>query len=108
MSEWSTLQYRADVHLRPAGLDRAYVLEHLHELVVEGAANESGGYGMLMGPFGLGSRSRSEFKEKIKHDYAQLHRPQPLVTLSACAGRRRGPAPRHVDLRPYIVSGKST
>ncbi len=86
--------------------DRAYVLEHLHELVVK-AANESGGYGMLMGPF-ASARERSDFKEKIKHD-PRNYIAQPLVMLSACpTWTDEGPAPRHVDLRPYIVSGRST
>jgi uncharacterized circularly permuted ATP-grasp superfamily protein len=86
--------------------DCAYVLDHLHELVVK-AANESGGYGMLMGPF-ASAKERSDFKEKIKHD-PRNYIAQPLVMLSACpTWTEEGPAPRHVDLRPYIVSGKST
>ncbi len=86
--------------------DRAYVLEHLHELVVK-AANESGGYGMLMGPF-ASAKERSDFRAKILHD-PRNYIAQPLVTLSACpTWTEEGPAPRHVDLRPYIVSGKSS
>ncbi len=90
----------------PAGRPAPYVLEHLHELVVK-AANESGGYGMLMGPF-ASVKERSEFKEKIKHD-PRNYIAQPLVTLSACpTWTEEGPAPRHVDLRPYVVSGTSS
>ena len=43
--------------------DRAYVLDHLHELVVK-AVNESGGYGMLMGPSSTQAQ-RDEFRAKI-------------------------------------------
>jgi uncharacterized circularly permuted ATP-grasp superfamily protein len=86
--------------------DRAYVLEHLGELVVK-PVNESGGYGMLMGPSSTRAQ-RDEFREKI------LARPrnfiaQPVITLStAPTWTDDGAAPRHVDLRPYIVSGTST
>ncbi|HMB02734.1 MAG TPA: circularly permuted type 2 ATP-grasp protein, partial [Isosphaeraceae bacterium] len=86
--------------------DRAYVLDHLDELVVK-AVNESGGYGMLMGPSSTKAQ-RDEFREKIQanpRDYIA----QPVVTLSTCpTWTEEGLAPRHVDLRPYIVSGTST
>jgi uncharacterized circularly permuted ATP-grasp superfamily protein len=86
--------------------DCNYVLEHLPELVVK-AVNESGGYGMLMGPSST-STQLMEFKEKIQanpRDYVA----QPVITLSTCpTWTDDGPAPRHVDLRPYIVSGKSS
>jgi uncharacterized circularly permuted ATP-grasp superfamily protein len=86
--------------------DRAYVLEHLGELVVK-AVNESGGYGMLMGPF-AGTLERAAFAEKIKAN-PRNYIAQPVVTLSCCpTWTDEGLAPRHVDLRPYIVSGKMT
>jgi uncharacterized circularly permuted ATP-grasp superfamily protein len=89
---------------RPA--DRAYVLDHLHELVVK-AVNESGGYGMLMGHCATEAQ-RAEFRARIK-DNPRNYIAQPVVTLSSCpTWTEEGPAPRHVDLRPYIVSGKST
>jgi uncharacterized circularly permuted ATP-grasp superfamily protein len=89
---------------RPA--DQAYVLDHLHELVVK-AVNESGGYGMLMGHASTEAQ-RAEFREKIKHNPRNFIA-QPVVTLSTCpTWTDEGPAPRHVDLRPYIVSGRST
>jgi uncharacterized circularly permuted ATP-grasp superfamily protein len=86
--------------------DRSYVLDHLDELVVK-AVNESGGYGMLMGPSSTRAQ-RDEFRDKI------VARPrnyiaQPVVTLSTCpTWTEEGVAPRHLDLRPYIVSGTST
>ncbi len=84
--------------------DRAYVLSHLEELVVK-AANESGGYGMLIGPHSTGAE-RKQFAELI------LAKPrnyiaQPTISLSRVptivGNRIEG---RHVDLRPYILFGK--
>jgi uncharacterized circularly permuted ATP-grasp superfamily protein len=89
---------------RPA--DRSYVLEHLAELVVK-PVNESGGYGLLMGPSSTRAQ-REEFREKILANPRNFIA-QPVVTLSTCpTWTDEGVAPRHVDLRPYIVSGAST
>ncbi len=86
--------------------DRAYVLDHLDELVVK-AVNESGGYGMLMGPSSTRAQ-RDEFRAKIVAQPRNFIA-QPVVTLSTCpTWTEEGTAPRHVDLRPYIVSGTST
>jgi uncharacterized circularly permuted ATP-grasp superfamily protein len=86
--------------------DCAYVLDNLHELVVK-AVNESGGYGMLMGHTATGSQ-RAEFRTKIEAN-PRNYIAQPVVTLSACpTWTEEGLAPRHVDLRPYIVSGTSS
>jgi len=85
--------------------DRAYVLEHLGELVVK-AVNESGGYGMLMGPSSTKAQ-QNEFRDKVKAD-PRNYIAQPVVTLSTCpTWTEEGLAPRHVDFRPYIVSGKN-
>jgi len=86
--------------------DMSYVLDHLGELVVK-AVNESGGYGMLMGPSST-AEQRSEFHAKIQAD-PRNYIAQPIVTLSTCpTWTDEGPAPRHVDLRPYVVSGTSS
>ncbi len=86
--------------------ERAYVLEHLEELVVK-AVNESGGYGMLMGPSSTAAQ-RAEFHAKIEAD-PRNYIAQPIVTLSTCpTWTEEGMAPRHVDLRPYVVSGTSS
>ena len=84
---------------------RDYVLDNLDKLVVK-AVNQSGGYGMLIGP--KSSRNqRDEFAEKIKanpRDYIA----QPTLSLSRCptiiGDDIEG---RHVDVRPYILYGKS-
>ena len=86
--------------------DGQYTLDHLDELVVK-AVNESGGYGMLMGPFSTAAQ-RAEFAEKIK-DNPRNYVAQPVVTLSTCpTWTEEGVGPRHVDLRPYIITGSST
>lgn len=84
--------------------DLKYVLEHLDELVVK-AANESGGYGMLVGPHA--SREEcNEFAEKIKAN-PRNYIAQPTLALSRVptlvGDHFEG---RHVDLRPYILYGK--
>lgn len=86
--------------------DRNYVVNHLSELVVK-AVNESGGYGMLMGPSSTIAQ-QNEFRAKII-DNPRNYIAQPVVSLSTCpTWTEEGLAPRHVDLRPYIVSGRST
>ncbi|MGH0031096.1 MAG: circularly permuted type 2 ATP-grasp protein [Myxococcota bacterium] len=86
--------------------DRRYVLEHLDELVVK-AVNESGGYGMLMGPK-ASRRERAEFHDRIAEN-PRNYIAQPLVELSAVpTWTRHGVGPRRVDLRPFVLSGDST
>lgn len=83
--------------------DRKFILENLSELVVK-SANESGGYGMLMGPTAT-KKEIATFAEKIKSEPRNFIA-QPVVALSRCPtwcdGSMQG---RHVDLRPYIVYG---
>jgi uncharacterized circularly permuted ATP-grasp superfamily protein len=86
--------------------DLHYMLDHLDELVVK-AVNESGGYGMLMGPTSTAAQ-RSEFQGRLR-DNPRNYIGQPVVTLSTCpTWTEEGLAPRHVDLRPYVVSGQSS
>ncbi len=86
--------------------DCEYALDHLDELVVK-AVNESGGYGMLMGPSSTAVQ-RSEFAKKIREN-PRNYVAQPVVTLSTCpTWTDEGMAPRHVDLRPYIITGTKT
>ena len=84
--------------------DRAYVLEHLDQLVVK-AANESGGYGMLVGPH-ASKAERAAFAEKIKAE-PRNYMAQPTISLSrvpTIVGDRV--VGRHVDLRPYVLFGE--
>jgi uncharacterized circularly permuted ATP-grasp superfamily protein len=82
---------------------RAYVLEHLDELVVK-AVGESGGYGMLIGPHSTAAE-RDEFRTRIQAD-PRNYIAQPTLALSRAPcfidDRVDG---RHVDLRPYILFG---
>ncbi|WPL19840.1 hypothetical protein Thiowin_04987 [Thiorhodovibrio winogradskyi] len=79
-----------------------YVLEHLHELVVK-PANESGGYGMLVGPASTAAE-REAFAEAIKKD-PRNYIAQPTLKLSTVPTVvKKGIEPRHVDLRPFILS----
>jgi uncharacterized circularly permuted ATP-grasp superfamily protein len=83
--------------------DRAYILEHLDQLVIK-SANESGGYGMLMGPQ-ASAEERERFAQAIRRN-PRNYIAQPVVSLSRapsmCEGRIEG---RHIDLRPYILYG---
>ncbi|EIC22268.1 circularly permuted type 2 ATP-grasp protein [Thiorhodovibrio frisius] len=79
-----------------------YVLAHLHELVVK-PANESGGYGMLVGPASTAAE-REVFAEAIKKD-PRNYIAQPTLKLSTVPTVvKKGIEPRHVDLRPFILS----
>jgi uncharacterized circularly permuted ATP-grasp superfamily protein len=85
--------------------DRRYVLEHLSTLVVK-AANESGGYGMLVGPHSTRDE-QTRFAERI-HANPRNYIAQPTLSLSrvpTIVGD--GIEGRHVDLRPYVLYGKS-
>ncbi|MBK1650246.1 circularly permuted type 2 ATP-grasp protein [Rhabdochromatium marinum] len=82
--------------------DLNYVLEHLHELVVK-PANESGGYGMLIGPAATAAE-RETFAAAIKQD-PRNYIAQPTLKLSTVPTVvKKGIEPRHVDLRPFILS----
>jgi uncharacterized circularly permuted ATP-grasp superfamily protein len=84
--------------------DLAYVVEHLHELVVK-AVDEAGGYGMLMGPQ-ASAAERAQFKERLLAEprkYIAQHR----VELSTCPTwdpAQKRLLPRRVDLRPFILT----
>ena len=84
--------------------DRAYVLEHLELLVVK-SANESGGYGMLVGPHST-REQQAEFAAKIEAN-PRNYIAQPTLGLSRVptivGDHFEG---RHVDLRPYVLCGK--
>jgi uncharacterized circularly permuted ATP-grasp superfamily protein len=84
--------------------DLAYVLERLDELVVK-ETHGSGGYGMLVGPHA--SRAQREaFAAKIKAR-PDNYIAQPTLALSTCPTFvDSGVAPRHVDLRPFVLVGK--
>ena len=81
----------------------AYVLDNLSELVVKEVAG-SGGYGMLVGPH-ASKQDLEIFKAKLKHDPANFIA-QPTLRLSTCPTfTSNGIGPRHVDFRPYVLTG---
>ena len=80
-----------------------FVLERLDELVVK-EVNGSGGYGMLVGPHASAAQ-RESFAAKLKANPANFIA-QPTLALSTCpASFESGVSPRHVDLRPFVLSG---
>lgn len=85
--------------------DLDYILEHIEELVVK-AANESGGYGMLVGTQATKAECDS-FREMVRQN-PRNYIAQPVVPLSRapafCDESMQG---RHVDLRPYILYGET-
>ncbi len=81
----------------------AYVLDHLEELVVK-EARGSGGYGMLVGPHST-KKTRDAFAKKLRAN-PSAYVAQPTLALSTCPTFvADGTAPRHVDLRPFVLSG---
>ena len=84
--------------------DLAYTLAHLEELVVK-EVHGAGGYGMLIGP--AASRAEiEEFRTRIKAN-PERYIAQPTLALSACPTFvESGLAPRHIDLRPFVLSGR--
>ncbi|WP_421788689.1 circularly permuted type 2 ATP-grasp protein [Hyphobacterium sp.] len=79
----------------------AYVLDHLEELVVK-EVHGSGGYGMLVGP-AANKREIAAFRDKLKAKPAG-YIAQPTLALSTVPVlARSGLAPRHVDLRPFVL-----
>lgn len=86
--------------------DLAYVLDHLDQLVVK-PANESGGYGMLIGDR-ASKAERERFVRRIKAD-PRNYMAQPIISLSTVPTLTGdGVAPRHIDLRPFILQSDNT
>ncbi len=84
--------------------DLAYVLDHLPELVVK-EAQGSGGYGMLIGPAAT-KQEIEDYRKRILAAPADFIA-QPTLSLSTCPTFvESGIAPRHIDLRPFVLSGR--
>lgn len=84
---------------------RNYTLENLDKMVVK-AVGESGGYGMLIGPHST-REEQSEFRKRILEN-PRNYIAQPTLMLSRAPTFIEGGSiePRHIDLRPYILSGE--
>ena len=86
--------------------DREYVLANLDKLVVK-PANESGGYGIMVGPH-ASTQTRREFAALIENN-PRNYIAQPTLSLSTAPTYiDHTVAPRHLDLRPFILQGKDT
>ncbi|MEX0729693.1 MAG: circularly permuted type 2 ATP-grasp protein [Aquisalimonadaceae bacterium] len=84
---------------------RAWVLDHLSELVVK-PANESGGYGLLIGPHATRAELQT-FAGLIKRN-PRNYIAQPTLTLSTCPTMVKNDIePRHIDLRPFVLQGET-
>jgi uncharacterized circularly permuted ATP-grasp superfamily protein len=82
----------------------SYVLDNLHELVVK-EVHGSGGYGMLIGP-ASSKVAIEQFRAKLKTSPKNFIA-QPTLALSTCPTCvDQGVAPRHVDLRPFVLTGR--
>jgi uncharacterized circularly permuted ATP-grasp superfamily protein len=87
--------------------DMKYILEHLDELVVK-SANESGGYGMLIGPEST-AQEQEQFRELIVAN-PRNYIAQPTISLSRHPSLLNDSEIYgcHIDLRPYVLTGKKT
>jgi uncharacterized circularly permuted ATP-grasp superfamily protein len=85
--------------------DLKYTLAHLSELVVK-EVHGAGGYGMLVGPAATQAEIE-DFRKALLADPAR-YIAQPTLSLSTCPTYvDSGIAPRHIDLRPFVLSGKT-
>lgn len=84
--------------------ERDFVIDNIGKMVVK-PANESGGYGMMIGP-AADEEERDKFKRLIRND-PRNYIAQPMLTLSTTPTLVDQHAePRHLDLRPFILSGQ--
>ncbi|MCU0969137.1 MAG: circularly permuted type 2 ATP-grasp protein [Rubrivivax sp.] len=84
--------------------DLKYVLAHLDELVVK-EVHGAGGYGMLVGP--AATRAEIDDFRRVLEANPANYIAQPTLALSTCPTYvERGIAPRHIDLRPFVLSGR--
>jgi uncharacterized circularly permuted ATP-grasp superfamily protein len=84
--------------------DLAYTLAHLKDLVVK-EVHGAGGYGMLVGPAATAAQIE-DFRKAVQANPSG-YIAQPTLSLSSCPTFvESGIAPRHIDLRPYVLSGK--
>jgi uncharacterized circularly permuted ATP-grasp superfamily protein len=85
--------------------DLAYVLDNLAKLVVK-EVHGAGGYGMLVGPAST-RQEIEDFRAAVIAD-PERYIAQPTLSLSTCPTFiESGIAPRHIDLRPFVLSGKT-
>jgi uncharacterized circularly permuted ATP-grasp superfamily protein len=97
--------HNVPTHMCREPQELAYVLDHLHQLVVK-EVHGAGGYGMLVGP--AASKTEIEDFRRVLEANPSNYIAQPTLSLSTCPTFvESGIAPRHIDLRPFVLSGKS-
>jgi uncharacterized circularly permuted ATP-grasp superfamily protein len=85
--------------------DLQYTLDHLGDLVVK-EVHGAGGYGMLVGPASTKAQIE-DFRQALLANPGN-YIAQPTLSLSTCPTFvEQGIAPRHIDLRPFVLSGKT-
>ena len=85
--------------------DLAYTLAHIKDLVIK-EVHGAGGYGMLVGPAASSGEIENFRRALLANPSGYIA--QPTLSLSTCPTYvERGIAPRHIDLRPYVLSGKT-
>ena len=85
--------------------DLRHVLAHLDELVVK-EVHAAGGYGMLIGP--TASQAELAAFRRVLQAHPERYIAQPTLSLSSCPTYvEQGIAPRHIDLRPFVLAGES-
>jgi uncharacterized circularly permuted ATP-grasp superfamily protein len=98
------LLHNVPTHMCRKKDELAYVLEHLPDLVVK-EVHGAGGYGMLVGP--AATKAEIETFRKLLVEHPERYIAQPTLALSGCPTFvEAGIAPRHIDLRPFVLSGE--
>ena len=92
-----------ETYLLADDAQREYVLNHLHEMVVK-AVGESGGYGMLIGPYST-AEQREVFRQRISADPRNYIAQETLALSRAPCFLNEQIEARHIDLRPFILYG---
>jgi uncharacterized circularly permuted ATP-grasp superfamily protein len=95
-----------NTYLASETADRKFILENIAKLVVK-AANEAGGYGMLIGPAATAAEV-AEFRARVAAQPRNYIAQDPIMLSRSptwCDGQLEG---RHIDLRPYILAGEKT
>jgi uncharacterized circularly permuted ATP-grasp superfamily protein len=85
---------------------RQYVLEHLDELVIK-AVGESGGYGMLIGPYSTAAQREAFRLQVIANPRNYIAQPTLALSRAPCIIDNQV-EPRHIDLRPFVLFGEHT
>jgi uncharacterized circularly permuted ATP-grasp superfamily protein len=93
-----------ETYLLSDEIQQKYVLEHLDELVIK-AVGESGGYGMLIGPYSTAAQREAFRQQVIANPRNYIAQPTLAFSRAPCIIDNQI-EPRHVDLRPFVLFGE--